>query len=70
MLNYWQENYIQRVKVKTKSYCFEVVDVDEYTNLKEQINSALQNCIIQIELAISPQSRHQQNGEVKSKKVS
>ena len=53
------ENYIQRVKkVKTKSYCFEVVDIDEYTNLKAQINEALQNCIIQIELAISPQSRH------------
>ena len=61
------ENYIQRVKVKSKSYCFEVVDIDEYTNLKAQINEALQNCIIQIELAISPQSRHQQNGEVKTK---
>lgn len=66
-----EENYIQRVKkVKTKSYCFEVVDVDEYNNLKEQINSALQNCITQIELATSPQSRHQQNGEVKTKKAS
>jgi predicted transcriptional regulator len=64
------ENYIQRIKKsKTKSYCFEVVDVDEYTNLKDQINSALQNCIIQIELAISPQSRHQQNGEVKKQKT-
>jgi hypothetical protein len=47
-----------------------VVDIDEYTNLKAQINEALQNCIIQIELAISPQSRHQENGEVKNKKVS
>jgi len=64
------ENYIKRVKSKTKSYCFEVVDVAEYNNLKEQINTALQNCITQIELAISPQSRHQQNGEVKTKKVS
>lgn len=64
------ENYIQRVKVKSKSYCFEIVDIDEYTNLKEQINSALQNCIIQIELAISPQSRHHQNGEVKKRKIS
>jgi len=65
------ENYIQRVKKsKTKSYCFEVVDIDEYTNLKTQINEALQNCIIQIELTISPQSRYQQNGEVKNKKVS
>lgn len=65
-----EENYIQRVKAKTKSYCFEIVDVDEYSNLKEQINNALQNCITQIELAISPQSRHRQNGEVKTKKVS
>ncbi len=65
------ENYIKRIKkVKTKSYCFEVVDIDEYSNLKEQINSALQNCITQIELATSPQSRHQQNGEVKIKKAS
>ncbi|GAA3553871.1 hypothetical protein [Snuella lapsa] len=65
-----EENYIQRVKSKTKSYCFEIVDVDEYSNLKEQINSALQNCITQIELAISPQSHHGQNGEVKTKKAS
>jgi hypothetical protein len=65
------ENYIQRVqKAKSKSYCFKIVDEDEYSNLKEQINSALQNCITQIELAISPQSRHGQNGEVKNKKVS
>ncbi|WP_347924812.1 hypothetical protein [Pontimicrobium sp. SW4] len=65
------ENYIQRVKkVKTKSYCFEIVDVQEYDTLKEQINKALKSCIAKIELAISPQSRHQQNGEVKTKKVS
>jgi len=42
------ENYIQRVKIKSKSYCFEIVDTDEYTNLKEQINKALQDCIDQI----------------------
>ncbi len=43
------EDYIKRIKkAKTKSYCFEVVDVDEYSNLKEQINNALQNCIVQI----------------------
>ncbi|SNY94267.1 hypothetical protein [Flagellimonas pacifica] len=43
------EDYIRRIKKsKTKSYCFEVVDVDEYTNLKEQINNALQNCIAKI----------------------
>ena len=62
------EDYIKRVKkVKSKSYCFEIVNIDEYKQLKEQINKALQNCITQIELAISPQSRHQQNGEVKAK---
>jgi hypothetical protein len=73
------ENYIQRVrKSKTKSYCFEVVDVDEYSNLKEQINSALNTCLTRINLTVggdsppatSPQSRHGQNGEVKIKKVS
>jgi len=43
------EDYIRRIKkAKTKSYCFEVVDVDEYINLKEQINNALQNCITKI----------------------
>lgn len=65
------ENYIQRVKkAKTKSYSFEIVDAQEYDTLKEQINKALHNCIKQIELATSPQSGHQQNGEVKTKKVS
>jgi hypothetical protein len=43
------EDYIRRIKkVKTKSYCFEIVDVDEYSNLKLQINNALENCIAKI----------------------
>jgi hypothetical protein len=43
------ENYIQRIKkAKTKSYCFEIVDLGEYTNLKKQINKALQDCIDRI----------------------
>jgi len=42
------ENYIRRIKVKSKSYCFEIVDLGEYTNLKKQINSALQDCIDKI----------------------
>lgn len=42
------ENYIQRVKAKTKSYCFEIVEMHEYTSLKEQINQALQECITTI----------------------
>ena len=54
------ENYIRRIKkAKTKSYCFEIVDVQEYNSLKEQIDKALKSCIAKIELAISPQSRHQ-----------
>lgn len=65
------ENYIRRIKVKSKSYCFEIVDLGEYANLKKQINKALQDCIDRIkgtkQVAISPQSRHQQNGEVKAK---
>lgn len=53
------EDYIRRIKkAKTKSYCFEIIDIDEYTNLKEQINDALNNCIAQIDLATSPPSRH------------
>ncbi|MBL4880295.1 MAG: hypothetical protein JKX82_03120 [Oleispira sp.] len=40
------ENYIRRIKKsKTKSYCFEIVDVDEYSNLKEQIDNALNSCL-------------------------
>jgi len=43
------ENYIQRIKkAKTKSYCFEIVDLGEYTNLKKQINKALEDCVNQI----------------------
>ncbi len=73
------EGYIQRIKKsKTKSYCFEIVDLQEYDTLKEQINSALNACLTQINLtvrgdsppAMSPVSRHNQNGEVKKKKVS
>ena len=48
------EDYIKRIKkAKTKSYCFEIVDIDEYKNLKEQIDKALQNCITQIQVATS-----------------
>tara|TARA_R110002072_G_scaffold239108_1_gene396801 strand:- start:19 stop:405 length:387 start_codon:yes stop_codon:yes gene_type:complete len=71
------EDYIQRIKnAKTKSYCFKIVDVDEYSNLKQQIDNALSTCVSKIttptqhrELATSPPSRHQQNGEVKKQKT-
>jgi hypothetical protein len=40
------EDYIKRIKkAKTKSYCFEVVDVDEYSNLKKQIDNTLNTCL-------------------------
>jgi len=53
------EDYIRRIKkAKTKSYCFEIVDIDEYSNLKEQINNALNICIIQIEVATSQATRN------------
>lgn len=42
------ENYIRRVKVKSKSYCFEIVDLGEYIHLKRQINKALKDCINRI----------------------
>ena len=65
------ENYVRKVKGKKgQTYHYEITDINEYTNLKEQINNALQNCITQIDIAASPQVRHPQNGEVKQKKVS
>ncbi len=73
-----EENYIRRVnpptagkgKAQSKSYCFEVVDVDEYTNLKQQIDDALNTCLHRLDAATSPPSRHPQNGEAIKQKVS
>ncbi len=49
------EDYIKRIKnAKTKSYCFEVTDVNEYKALKSQIDNSLRHCIEQI----SSQSRN------------
>jgi len=43
------EDYIKRIKnAKTKSYCFEVTDVNEYKVLKTQIDKSLRHCIEQI----------------------
>jgi predicted transcriptional regulator len=48
------EQYIRKVKAeKGKMYYYEIVDIDEYTNLKEQINKSLQDCITNINLATS-----------------
>ncbi len=50
-----EEGYIRRVKkAKTKSYCFEIIDIEEYTNLKEQIDNALKACLLR--LSTSPSS--------------
>lgn len=41
-----EEGYIRRIKnKKTKSFCFEVINIDEYTNLKTQIDNALNTCV-------------------------
>ncbi len=65
------EGYIQRVKnANTKSYCFEIIDIQEYNTLKEQINSALNTCLHRLNAATSPKARHPQNGEAKKKKAS
>ncbi len=66
-----EEGYIKRIKnAKTKSYCFEIIDIDEYTNLKAQINSVLDTCLHRLDAANSPQARHHPNGEVNKKKAS
>ena len=45
------ESYIKTIKGKKgQTYYYEIIDIDEYTNLKEQINSALQNSIDKINL--------------------
>lgn len=74
-----EEGYIKRIKnAKTKSYCFEIIDLQEYDELKDQINKALHTCLHRLDKACaepsrsasSPPSRHTSNGETKSKKAS
>ena len=44
------EGYIKKIKGKKgQTYHFEIVDVNEYENLKEQINRALEDCLLKIE---------------------
>jgi len=65
-----EEGYIRRQKkVKTKSYCFEVIDILEYDTLKTQIDKALNACLDRLHTASSPPSRHTPSGEVNDKKV-
>lgn len=48
------EDYIRKIKGKKgQLYHYEIVDVDEYTNLKECIDKALQDCIANIDFATS-----------------
>ncbi|AUC14273.1 hypothetical protein BTO06_16360 [Tenacibaculum sp. SZ-18] len=49
------EGYIRKVKGKKgQMYHYEITDLQEYTNLKEQISTVLQNCVSHINLATSP----------------
>ena len=60
------ENYIKKVKGKKgQSYHFEIVNIDEYKELKTLIKNALDNCTAKINLASSPQPRHQQMAKLK-----
>ena len=45
------EGYVKKVKGKKgQMYFYEIVDVQEYTNLKEEINNALEECLKKINL--------------------
>ena len=45
------EGYIKKVKGKKgQMYFYEIIDVQEYTNLKEEINDALKQCLSKINL--------------------
>lgn len=49
------ENYIRKVKGKKGQVChYEIVDIDEYSNLRKQINDALIDCVLKLSIATSP----------------
>ena len=49
------ESYIRKIKAeKGKSYHYEIVDVDEYKNLKEQIDKALNTCVSRLSSTTTP----------------
>ncbi|MBV37010.1 MAG: hypothetical protein CMP47_16400 [Rickettsiales bacterium] len=53
------EGHIRKTKGKKgKLHHYEIIDVDEYTNLRTKINEALDNCLERLSLATSPQPRH------------
>lgn len=46
-----EEGYIKKIKgEKGQTYYYEIIDLAEYTNLKERINKALDTCLTQINL--------------------
>ena len=59
------EDYIRKIKGKKgQLYHYEIVNVDEYKNLRQQIDNALNNCLTVLRCATSPEVRHHENGEV------
>jgi hypothetical protein len=49
------ENYIRKVKGKKgQLYHFEIINIDEYSNLRKQIDKALNNCMSRLSTATSP----------------
>jgi len=62
------EGYIRKIKGKKgQSYHYEIIDINEYQNLKDQIDSALNECLCRLGIATSPVVRHYDNGEVNNK---
>jgi hypothetical protein len=66
------EGYIRKIKGKKgQLHHYEIIDVDQYKNLREQIDAALDNCLCRLgTLATAPPLRHAQNGEANQKKAS
>lgn len=66
------ENYIKKVQNKTtKSYAYEITNPDEYQDLKQLIDKALNDCIAQIQLANEPVTNHSKVAKsTKTKSVS
>ena len=62
------EGYIKKTKGKKgQTYHFEIIDINEYQSLRDQINTSLNNCLATLQIATSPVVRHSKNNEVKSK---
>lgn len=64
-----QENYIKRIpNKKTKSFVYEIINYNEYRELKTVIDSALQRCMSTIQSAITPVVRHTKVAKSKNTK--